>query len=121
MLTAAIISRILAARCLKSPKQAAMSPRQSAAFFASIVSQWADGVVRKAMRPSCFGISTSAHPPLEIGCPESRNKEQIMAKAKQIPSVKASVSTRIPPWFGYVSPTVSTTKVGKFFVTVEVA
>lgn len=44
-----------------------------------------------------------------------------MAKAKQIQSVKASVSTRIPPWFGYVSPTVSTTKVGKFFVTVEVA
>ena len=44
-----------------------------------------------------------------------------MAKAKQIPSVKASVSTRIPPWFGYASPTCTTVKVGKYFVTVEVA
>lgn len=35
--------------------------------------------------------------------------------------VRVTTSTRMPPWFGYVSPTVSTMKVGGVFVTVEVA
>ena len=44
-----------------------------------------------------------------------------MAKsASKTPSVNATASKRMPPWFGYVSATVSTTKVGKYYVTVEV-
>ena len=120
MLTAAACLWILAARCFKTPKQAAMSPRQSATFFASIVSL--NGRMGQLVRLPARLVSGFEHPPTHASKrgPESRNKEQIMATAKQIPSVKATTSTRIPPWVGYVSPTCATIKLGKYFVTVEV-
>lgn len=82
---------------------------------------WAGG--RKAYRcyPGLPTRSVAAHPVWKRERQFKRTGDRAMKSDTKPTIVKTTVSTRMPPWFGYVSPTVSTTKVGKFFVTVEVA
>lgn len=75
---------------------------------------WAGG--RKAYRcyPGLPTRSVAAHPVWKRERQFKRTGDSAMKSSSKTPVVKATASKRMPPWFGYVSPSVSTVKVGAY-------
>lgn len=82
--------------------------------------RWAGG--RKACRcyPGLPTRSVASHPVWKRERQFKRTGDSAMKPTTTTPVVKATASKRVPSWFGHSSPTVSTVKVGKHFVTIEV-